>query len=90
MLTAKGADIYENIGWRKHLADYENQMKIQQEKANRQPNNITINAPVIGSQIGQESDFRDLENITKVIPNAEIVDKITITKSKLTFKEIIQ
>ena len=60
VLTAKGADVYENGGWRKYLANYEIQIKIQQEKANRQSNNITINAPVTGSQIGYDSEFGDL------------------------------
>jgi hypothetical protein len=61
VLTAKGVEVYEQGGWKKYLADLEEERAEARQKASQPANNITINAPVTGSQIGQSSEFGNLD-----------------------------
>lgn len=95
MLTAKGADVFDNGGWKAYLDKHEQQLKLDQEKSNKPTSQIVINGPVTGSQIGHESDFGNLESshnsialetpIHKAQPKD---DAITISKKETIWNKI--
>jgi hypothetical protein len=89
-ISYKGREILRTSTWVLHCKRENERKQDEEEKQNRPTNQLIINAPISGSQIGIQSRFSKLYNKDKV-ENITVADKETISqKSKFDIKNIFQ